>query len=476
MSFNAPPRPSVSSRLTLRVGASLTILTWVLLAASAKADDWNRFRGANGSGVASDEHAYPTEWSDTYNLKWKLELPGPGASSPIVVGDRVFVTCWSGYGTSRTSQGDQSQLKRHLIAVDRKSGEILWNQAVPAVLPEDRFGGMFAENGYATHTPVSDGEKVYVFFGKSGVLAFDLDGKQLWQTSVGTRLDRRGWGSASSPILYDNLVIVTAAAESNALVALDKLTGKVVWREEADGFASTWGTPVLVKVDDERTDLVLAVPGEIWAFNPSTGKFVWYATGTSSDSMCSSVVAHDNVVYSVEGRSGGSIAVKAGGKDDVTKTHVVWSGRDRSRITTPVYHQGRLYWINGGIANCIDAKTGARIYQSRLETPSRNAPPNVAQAPGGRTPGRFGGGAGGRGGMGGIGGQDYSSPVVANGNMIYITRSGNGVVVKLGDTFEQLKLNRFESDNSDFHATPALSQGEIFIRSNAYLYCVSEQE
>jgi outer membrane protein assembly factor BamB len=355
------------------------------------------------------------------------------------------------------------------MCIDRQSGTIVWDKSVPAVLPEERYGGMFAENGYASHTPVSDGERVYAFFGKSGVHAFDLDGKRLWEASVGTDDDRRGWGTASSPILYRNLLIVPATIESHAMVALDKLTGKEVWRQEAEGFGSTWGTPALVELSEDRTDLVIAVPFEIWGLNPENGKLRWYCESVDSDSMCSSVLVDGKTVYAIEGRSGGAIAVRAGGEGDVSKTHVVWTGRQRNRIGTPVIADGRLYWVNSGIANCLDAQTGEEIYQERIEKNAR-----VAAAP---TPASFGGGArfgGGRFG-GGPGGQDYSSPVTADGKLYYATRSGDVVVVRLGQEFEQLACNRFESDEGEFNATPAISDGDIYIRSTTHLYCVSEE-
>ncbi|MCA9218686.1 MAG: PQQ-binding-like beta-propeller repeat protein, partial [Planctomycetales bacterium] len=314
------------------------------------ASDWARFRGPNGSGISPDDKAPPTTWSDTENLKWKLELPGPGLSSPIVVGDRVFVTCWSGYAVGGRNSGQLEDLKRHLICVDRKSGQVMWNKTIDPVLPEEPFRGMFAENGYASHTPVSDGERVYAFFGKSGVRAYDLEGKELWKASVGTADDPRGWGTASSPVLYKNLLIVPATIESQALIAFDKLTGEQVWRQDADGFSSTWGTPVLVDVDD-RQELVIGVPYEIWGLNPDNGKLRWYCEAMDTDSYCSSVVVADGVIYGVEGRSGGSVAVRPGGTDDVTKTHVKWTGRDRNRIGTPVVDDGLMYWISGGIAN-----------------------------------------------------------------------------------------------------------------------------
>jgi outer membrane protein assembly factor BamB len=235
-------------------------------------EGWTRFRGPNGSGVSTETDPTPTTWSATENLKWKVPLPGPGSSSPIIVGDKIFVTCWSGYGVEGNEDADQSKLKRHLICLDKTSGKIIWDKSVPAALPEDDYGGMFAEHGYASHTPVSDGKNVYVFFGKSGALAFDLEGKQLWQTKVGDGLDGRRWGSSSSPVLYKNLLIVTASAESQAIVGLDKETGKEVWRAEADGLASTWGTPVLVELEGDNAELVIGVPYEFWGMNPNTGK------------------------------------------------------------------------------------------------------------------------------------------------------------------------------------------------------------
>ena len=457
------------SRVARKLGAGLllSVLFVGLLKGTGLAGDWPRFRGPNGSGVSPDSAAPPVEWSETKNLKWKAPLPGPGLSSPILVGDKIFLTCWTGYGVDRANIGDQQDLKRRLVCLNRETGATLWYKSIDPVLPEDAFRGMFAENGYATHTPASDGERVYVFFGKTGVFAFDLEGKELWHKSVGTDSDPRRWGSSSSPVLYKNLVIIPATVESHALIAFDKVTGEQVWRQEADGFGSTWGTPVLVDRPDGEQDLVIAVPQEIWAFNPDTGKLRWYCESVDSDSMCSSVVAHDGIVYAVEGRNGGSVAVRAGGEGDVTKTHVLWSGRDRGRIGTPIYFEDRLYWISGGIANCIDAKTGKPIFKNRLGSATA-----VVDEPESERPARGGGGRGGRGGGGGRGGQDYSSPVVADGKLYYVNRSGQTTVIKLGTEYEQLASNRFESDTSDYNATPAIVDGELFIRSNAFLYCV----
>ena len=418
------------------------------------ASDWSRFRGPNGSGISSDTASTPVEWSPDRNVRWKTPLPGAGVSSPIVVGDLLFVTCYSGYGANF---GKIEDLKRHLVCVDRSSGKILWDKSVDAVLPEDSYSGMgIPSHGYASHTPVSDGKHIYVFFGKSGVLAYDLEGKQRWHQSVGTESDRRRWGSASSPILHEGNVIVVASAESEAIIALNAETGDEVWRQEAAGLANVWGTPLIVKIDDERTDLVLGVPYEIWGFNPDSGKLRWYSEISAGDQYSSSLVAVQDVVYSIEGRGGGSAAVRAGGKGDVTKSHTVWSGSDSSRFGTPVVYQGRLYFFASGVATCNDAKTGKKVFQGRLEGGS-------SSGGGGRS--RFGRGGG---------GSDYSSPVVADGKIYYVQSSGSCFVLKAGDKFEQLAVNSVTTDRESFGATPALSNGEIFLRSDKHLYCVSE--
>jgi len=447
------------------IAGVLSCLAGLAATASTDGADWSRFRGPHGAGVVDEENRPPVEFNETKNLKWKASLPGPGSSSPIIIGDKVFVTCWSGYGTDQRDPGSPSDLKRHLVCLDRHDGKVLWDQAVPAALPEDTYRGMFAEHGYATHTPVSDGESVFAFFGKSGVYAFDLDGNQLWRANVGDGLDGRGWGSASSPILYENLLIVPAVVESYSLIAFDKKSGKRVWDQEADGFGSTWGTPILVDLPDGTVELVFAVPFELWGFDPATGKLKWYCDGVESDSICSSAIAHDGVVYAIEAgpRGGGAVAVRTGGKDDVSDSHVVWRTRDRSRIGTPIFHDGRLYWVSSKIANCIDAATGERVYQERLSSPGGTPSAGESNDRSSRGGGR------------GRGGQDYSSPIAAGDVMYYVTRSGDAYVVQLGAEFKQLAVNRI-ADGGDFSATPAISDGDLFIRSSKNLYCFATSE
>jgi outer membrane protein assembly factor BamB len=486
-----------------RVAMGLAILA--LAAGPARASDWPRFHGPDGTGVSPDTQPLPVKWSETENLQWKCKLPGPGSSSPIVVGSRVFVTCWTGYGADRSGAGDEKDLRRHLISIDRDNGRVLWDKSIAPVLPEDPYSQMFTEHGYASHTPVSDGQRVYVFFGKTGVLAFDLDGKQLWQTSVGTGSGSHGWGTASSLILYKNLVIVPATAESQSLVALNQETGREVWRRHDASFSSTWGTPILVDCANGHTDLVISVPFKVWGFNPNDGQLRWECEGVGADSICSSAIAHGDIVYAMETgpRGGGTMAVRAGGQGDVTKTSVLWRGTEKSRIGTPVYNDGRIHWFGARTANCVDAKTGKEVYQTKLPGgPAPEAPGPAGPGPGQPGPGqpvagqpssgdsaagqpgagqRRPGGPGRRpgGGFGGPGrairGMDYASPVLANGTIYFVSRSGEAFVYAAGPEFKLLSQNRF-ADGGDFSATPAISSGQLFIRSSKYLYCVASAD
>lgn len=494
------------------VGSSLLAAALILSAVPGAQADWPRFRGPNGSGVAADSKLVPTAWGSDKNLQWQLDMPGPGTSAPIVVGDKVFITCWTGYAEDdQNATGKMEDLKRNLICVDRRSGKILWNKAVKAKLPEDRFSGMFTNHGYASHTPVSDGERVYAFFGKSGVHAFDLDGNQLWSKDVGDGLDRRGWGSAASPILAGDKLIVTASIESNALIALDKKTGKEIWNSAADVFSGIWGTPILAGPEGKE-ELVLAINGEIWGVNPGTGKLNWYAPGLSGRNATISMIESDGVVFGLGSQGAGSIAIKAGGKDDVVASHTVWKGKDGPNIITPVLHDGRLYWANGSLAYCRDAKTGEEIYTERLPGGSassgsrgggrpeggfggrpggqygnpeyRGGRPGGAGQPGGpggqRSGGpggqRGGGPGGGRSGGGGgrFGGSDYASPIVAGGHMFALLGTGETIVVKLGDKFEFVGRNKLGAAGERFTATPAADDGQLFIRSSKRLYCIAE--
>ncbi len=425
--------------LRVRVAASLVLIALVGVLA-ARAADWRQFRGPGGLGIAPDTNL-PITWSATQNVLWKADLPGPGGSSPIVVGDKVFVTCYSGYGLPEKKggeQGERKDLNRHLACLDR-AGKVLWTREVPSVTPDQAYEGQYLPlHGYASSTPASDGQAVYVFFGKAGVLAFDLEGKQLWQASVGERT--HSWGTGTSPVLYKDLVIVNASVESNALVALSKRDGKVAWR--AQGMASSWNTPLLVEVGG-RQELVVSVARRILAYDPETGKQLWSSEGLALNGgyVCPSVVAHDGVIYviGVRGRSE-AMAVRSGGSGDVTKTHILWRLDKGANVSSPVYHDGHLYWASDvqGVFYCVNAKEGKLVYQERLK-PATD---------------RF-----------------YASPVLADGKLYVVSRTNGTYVIEAKPQFKLVAHNTLD-DNSVFNASPAVADGRMFLRSDRALYCI----
>ncbi len=414
----------------------LIALSFVFCGRMSQAADWPGFRGPHSSGV-SDEKDLPTKWSDTENLVWKLDLPGPGASSPIVWGDRVFVTCYTGYGLTSGNPGDQEDLRRHLLCVDRKEGKVLWDKEVKARLPETRFGGFMAQHGYASSTPATDGERVYVFYGKTGVLAYDFEGKQLWQAEVGDRIASQGWGTGTSPMLYKDLVVVNADVESSALIALNRKTGEEVWKTA--GLSGCWGSPVLVDVPNRKPEIVLSFPNTMCAFDPDTGKELWKCTGIREGYLCPTVVSSDGIVYTIGARAKKAIAVKAGGTGDVSSTNLLWTKPVGSNVVSPAVYDGHLYWVTeDGMAYCLNAKDGEQVYAKRLK-----------------------GGA-------------YASVTIGDGKIYAVTQKGGTFVLAASPKFAELAHNTV-SDDSTFNASPAVSQGQLFLRSDKRLYCIGKK-
>lgn len=423
-------------------------LAVAVLLASASAEpaptaaDWPQFRGPGGNGIAAGATP-PTTWSDTSNLKWRTELPGPGSSSPIIVGEKVFVTCWSGYGDG--SHGGPENLQRHLLCMDRASGRMLWQKSVAGEQNVDLYDGFLQEHGFASSTPVSDGRRVFVYFGKAGALAFDLEGRQLWHTVLGTDSNPKNWGSASSPILHQDKVILNASEEAHAVFALDQATGKQLWKAEGAALENVFGTPMLTK-SGAQTDALLAVPDELWALNADTGKLRWYVASGLSGNIAPSVVVGDGVAYAFGGFPRlAAVAVRLGGKGDMTKTNLAWSSYNSSYVPTPVWYDGKLYFASdAGFATCLDAKSGELVFKERL--------------PGASASGR--------------GKPFYAAAVLANGNVYAVSRRNGTFVFAAQPGFRLVAQNKLSGDTTDFNAAPALSGRQLFLRSNRTLYCI----
>ena len=431
---------------------SFAILSLIAITHSSDADDWLRFRGTQGTGVASDGSGVPLEFDDQKNVLWKVDLPGAGASAPIIVGDKIILTAYSGYGESRENLGDMDNLQRHLICYSKTDGSKIWQKDFAAHLPEDPYSGMgVPEHGYSSSTPVSDGKNIYAFFGKSGVYAFDLDGNEIWKTSVGTGSGRMKWGSGASPVLAGDVLIVNATDESNSIVGLNKNTGEELWKNE--GVENVWGTPLVVGEGDDQA-VVMSVPYEVWAMNPKTGKLKWYTTnGVQDRAVSASPMTDGDMVISMGGRSNTAVAVRLGGEKgaDVTESNTVWEGKSVARIMTPILYDGHIYAVSKGIASCLDAKTGKEIHKERLPSIGKSA---VSRGPSG----------------------NYVSPVIADGKLYQFTKNGGCYVIDAKPEFKLLASNQLAEDGSEFNATPAISDGQLFVRSNRRLYCIGTKE
>lgn len=403
------------------------------------AEDWPRFLGPMGRAQSADTNV-PLLWNDDQNLKWKTALPGSGSSSPIVVGDRIFLTCYT---------GESLPEQRQLVCVNRSDGQIVWQAAVAVSNPEDPYQGYIREHGYASNTPVSDGNHVFAFFGKSGVVAFDFNGQQLWHVRVGSESSNRQWGSAASLVLYKDLVIVNASEESQSIRALDKSTGEEKWKAEARSLELAYGTPTLVQLSSGKTELVIGVPGEVWGIDPDTGKLLWFAETRLTGNICPSVVVGDqDTVYVFGGyRSSGSHAIRAGGRGDVTQSHMLWTSRNSSYVATPLLYENHLYWVDDrGLAYCAEAATGNLVYRERLRDVESGGRPF------------------------------YASPVLVGDRWVILSRRSGAFVFSAEPSFKQLAQNKLLEDLSDFNGTPAISDNELFLRSNECLYCISSNQ
>ncbi len=326
-------------------------------------------------------------------------------------------------------------LRLHVVCADRKSGNTLWTKTIKPVLPERTYRGFLSLHGFSSSTPATDGERLYVFFGKSGVYCFDFEGKQLWQKNLGERT--HSWGSATSPVLYKDLVIVNASVESGALIALNKKTGEEVWR--ANDLRSSWSTPILVNVKGKEPELVLSASRKIIGFEPETGKELWHSNSYTWY-VCPSVVTHDGIVYGLQNTT--CVAVRAGGKGDVTETHTLWKNKYGSTVSSMVYHDGHLYYGRNGSVYCLNAKDGELVYRERLQ-------PNA--------------------------GRTYGSVTLADGKLFYVSRKNGIYVVAAQPKFEQLAHNVFEDDQSRNNASIVVDGNRLILRTDQYLYCIGKK-
>ncbi|MCA9178898.1 MAG: PQQ-binding-like beta-propeller repeat protein, partial [Planctomycetales bacterium] len=303
----------------------------------------------------------------------------------------------------------------------------------PAKLPEEES---IRDHGFAANSPAADADHVYAFYGKSGVVAYSHSGAEVWRADVGSNTS--GWGTASSPVVYRDLLFINASVESGSLVALDRKTGKQRWR--AGGIKESWNTPLIVKAPGGQDELVVAIHGKILGFNPESGEQLWSCDTNITWYMVPSPVAADGVVYYLGGRSGtAALAVRTGGRGDVTGSHRLWTSEKGSNVTSPVLHDGHLYWMHDqlGIAMCAKAESGELVYEQRMDR----------------------------------GGQVYASSVLADGKVYHTNRGGRTFVVSATPEFKLIATNDLR-DGGQFNASPAIAGNKLLLRSDKFLYCI----
>ncbi|HEX2455824.1 MAG TPA: PQQ-binding-like beta-propeller repeat protein [Vicinamibacterales bacterium] len=385
---------------------------------------WTRWRGPSGQGQV-DGTGYVDAWSPTTNLKWKVAVPGRGHSSPIVWKDHLFLTT-----------ADDSGLKISLVAYRRSTGALLWQSTVPATHTEH----VYAKNSHASATPTTDGQRVYASFGTHGLAAFDFSGKLVWHQKLGDVNNYHG--SAGSPVLYkDRLFLYQDHDGSGTLksfvAAFDAKTGNVVWKKDRIESVG-WGTPIVINAGD-HDELIVSSQRRVYAYDPATGADLWTVRGNTFEVIPTPVVGH-GLVFCSSGRAGPTLAIKPGGKGDVTSTHVAWtSPRGSPFVPSALIHGDLLYMINDmqSILTVLDARTGTPVYQGRLGEATR---------------------------------EGFSSSPVAIGDKLFFTNDrGQTFVVQAGPEFKLLHVNEL---GATVLASPALVDGTWYWRTDRELIAI----
>jgi len=430
--------------LTLAVAAGLAFLRPTLVAQKAGDEFWPQWRGPQMSGVSASATP-PAIWSESKNVRWKIEIPGRGSASPVVWGDRVYlltaIPVAGGVADPHAPRGGLPERGLHrfvVMAINRKDGKVVWQQTAREAEPHEASHN---DNGtWASSSAITDGEHVIAPFESQGLYAYDMNGKLVWQKDLGDKYMRNTFGEGSTPALYkDRLFYVWDHQKESFIVALDKRTGEELWRVKRDEI-DTWATPLVV----ERNGITqVIVPGmnRVRSYDAANGQIVWETAGLTMNPIPSPVYG-DGMVFLTSGFRGNSLkAVKLdGAKGDITNTPAVaWTlDRDTPYVPSPLLYDGILYFLktNNGLLTAVDAKTGKPHYQAqRIE-----GVPNV-----------------------------FASPVAAAGKIFVVGREGATAVIKPGPTLEVIATNTLDDH---FDASPALVGSEIYLRGVKYLYSI----
>jgi outer membrane protein assembly factor BamB len=401
----------------------------IVLPSAGAEEQWPCFRGPTGQGVVFDANV-PLKWSDTENVLWRVKLPGRGNSSPVVWGDKLFVTAESEVRPDDAPLLAKDAAPDRLLMCFSTAGKLLWQHTAPR--PETHEV-LYWKNTLASATPVVDGERVIVFFGNAGLLCCDLDGKQLWQVDLGEFPTMHG--PAAAPVLYQNLVILIQdqTKGQSLCAAFDKRTGNKVWQCERANSAG-WANPVVLKIGG-RDELIFNGSKEVVSYDPLTGEELWKQEGTSIESI-PMIAPGGGMLFSTSGRNGPIFAMRPGSGSSPSP-QVVWRNEHGGpHVPSPAYVDGRLYLMNDtGIAMCLDAATGDTVWQKRLR-------------------GKF-----------------SASPLIVGDKLLLISEEGTTYILKSGPKFDLIGENAL---NETIYATPAVVGGRIYFRSTTGLVCVGQ--
>ncbi len=423
----------------MRLKYTLLCALVFLTAFQTPAANWPAWRGPLGTGL-SDEKNLPIQWNTTENVKWRVPLPEPGNSTPVVWNDRIFVT--QPVGNRRT-----------LFCFNRADGKALWQSGLTSAEKEPTHGA----NPYCSGSPVTDGERVIVSYASDGLVSYDFGGKELWRRAdLGRQIHI--WGAGPSPVIYGDLCFLNfGPGETTYLLAVEKKTGKTVWKQdEATGYQhpkeggqgdpaktyiGSWSTPVIMPVEG-KDQLLMSWPKRLAAYDPKSGREIWTCSGLNPLAYTSPIYA-DGIAVAMGGFGGTTIAVRAGGSGDVTESRRLWQhSKTKQRIGSGVIHDGYIYIHNDpGVAECYELKTGKLVWEERLKG-------------------------------GGPSGVNWSSIMLADGNCYTITQGGDCFVFKASPKFELLSVNSLgEPSNSSI----VPSNRELFIRTHQALWCIAQK-
>ena len=438
--------------------SALLFLTCALCFAAGEGD-WPYWRGPTADGMAVGDA--PLHWSDTENVRWKTEIPGRGSSSPVIWGDRIFVTTAiktepdtkpepkpepkpaetpaPGAKFQLSTPGPQAEHKFDVLCLDRKTGKILWQQTAITAVPHEGYHPSYGS--LASNSPVTDGKSVYAFFGSRGIYCYDLNGKLIWKKDFGVQMRMRmAFGEGMAPVISGNRLILIFDHEGDSfMVVLDKTTGKEIWRVNRDE-KSNWAAPLVVDYQGQKQIVVSAV-NKVRSYEFETGKVLWECAGLGSNTI-PQPVRQDDLIFAMSGHQKPNLlAIRLGRQGDLTGTDaIVWSQtRGNSYTPSPVIYDNKLYVLtDNGMVSCYNARTGEPYYhQTRL--------PKAYNF--------------------------KSSLVGANGKLYLASENEDVLVLKMGEKFEVLATNTMT--DQIFIATPAIYGGEIFLRSQNRLYCIS---